>query len=392
MRPLTTLPLRSGWLLALATPFACHAINGAEPGGHGVDNAAMGGTSIALPLDAIAAANNPAGLSRVPDSVALDLQVFHGRSSADYVLPGNRLSNRQTVAAPEGGVVWHWTPAFTFGVSLASGGAGADYRQPALPVPGAANAKSSLKIAELIPAVAWQPADGLSIGAGLTLGHEQFEAEGVIVPAPVPGGLLPLPSHGTKSATGLGYRIGALWDPTPALSLGVNLKSRTHMGALSGYDQDLLAFSGGHLDLPSQAGIGLAWRATSRATLSADVLTIRWHELGVMQDPNGFRWRNQVIARVGGSWAVDDAWTLRAGYSRSNGQIDAAYATPNLLVPSINRQAVTAGVSWHVTPSSEATLGYELDPSTTLHGTGASAGTTLRSNVQMFLLGWQTRF
>jgi long-chain fatty acid transport protein len=80
--------------LAVVAPCS-HAINGAQPGGRGVGNASMGGASIALPLDAISPANNPAGLSVVPDSVVMDLQVFHGRSSADYVLPDNHLSNRQ---------------------------------------------------------------------------------------------------------------------------------------------------------------------------------------------------------------------------------------------------------------------------------------------------------
>ena len=45
------------------------AINGALPGGNGVKNASMGGTSIALPLDAVAAANNPAGIAFWPRAI-----------------------------------------------------------------------------------------------------------------------------------------------------------------------------------------------------------------------------------------------------------------------------------------------------------------------------------
>ena len=47
---------------------AAQAINGAQLGGNGVRNASMGGASIALPLDANAAANNPAGMAWVPSS------------------------------------------------------------------------------------------------------------------------------------------------------------------------------------------------------------------------------------------------------------------------------------------------------------------------------------
>jgi long-chain fatty acid transport protein len=117
------------WSLA-AMPPCSHAINGAQPGGRGVGNAAMGGASIALPLDAISPANNPAGLSAVPDSIVLDFQVFHGRSSADYVLPDNHLSNHQTALAPEGGGAWHASPGVTLGLALVTSGTGADYNDP----------------------------------------------------------------------------------------------------------------------------------------------------------------------------------------------------------------------------------------------------------------------
>ena len=58
----------------------------------------MGGAAIALPLDAEAAANNPAGMAFVPKSFTLGLYVFKGESSADYFIPGNRLENRTTCA------------------------------------------------------------------------------------------------------------------------------------------------------------------------------------------------------------------------------------------------------------------------------------------------------
>ena len=368
------------------------AVNGALPGGNGIKNAAMGGTSIALPLDAVAAANNPAGIAFVPSSTTLGLQVFNGHSSADYVLPGNHLENRQTQLAPEGGVIWHSADEVTFGISMSGAGAGSDYGQPALPVPGAGTAKTTLRVAEVIPAVAWKPTAGLSLGLGLTLAWEQFEADGVIVPAPVPGGLLPLPAHGRQSATGVGLRAGALWKPASEWSLGINLKSRARMGRLGGYDRDLLAYSDGRVDVPAQYGVGVAWQPTERLTLAADWLRILWGEIKVMQDSNGFAWRNQPVLRVGAAWAFDDRWTLRAGYSRNRSQIDPSRAVQNLLVPSIHERACTAGLSWRVDPHSELNLGYELNPRTTLTGTGTSVGTSLTSKVQMFLLGYHYTF
>ena len=368
------------------------AVNGALPGGNGIKNAAMGGTSIALPLDAVAAANNPAGIAFVPSSTTLGLQVFNGHSSADYLMPGNHLENRQAQPAPEGGLVWHWTDEVTFGLSMAGAGAGSDYGQPALPVPGAGTAKTTLRIAEFIPTVAWKPTPDLALGLGLTLARQQFEADGVIVPAPVPGGLLPISGHGNQTASGAGLRVGLLWKPAADWSLGVNVKSRTRMGKLDGYDRDLLAYSDGRLDVPAQYGVGVAWQATERLTVAADWLRILWGDIKAMQDPNGFAWRNQPVLRFGAAWKLDDRWTLRAGYSRNRSQIDSSRAVQNLLVPSINKEAYTTGLSWRVDPHSELNFGYELNPRTTLTGTGASTGTSLTSKVQMFLLGYHYTF
>lgn len=368
------------------------AVNGAQPGGHGAANAAMGGTSIALPLDAEAAANNPAGLAFVPASMVLGAQVFHGKSSAQYVLPGNRLHNRTTMGGPEGGVNWHVSSDWTAGVSIDFGGAGADYGQPALPVPGASNAKESLALVEVIPTIAWRPRENLAFGLALNLAHEWFETQGVIVPAPVPGGLMPLPDHGRQQADGVGVRAGLLWKPTPRLSLGLNFKSRTHMGRLAGYERDALAYSGGHLDVPSEYGIGAAWQATPTLTIAADWLQVNWGEIKAMKDPNGFRWRNQPIERLGVAWAFADVWTLRAGYSHSRRQISSDRTVQNLLVPSIHDRAFTAGVTRRLDRNSSLSLGYEFNPKTTLVGSGASTGTSLTSKVQMLMVSYEHGF
>jgi long-chain fatty acid transport protein len=373
--------------LALAHPAL--AVNGAQPGGHGAANAAMGGAGIALPLDAEAAANNPAGVALLPSSTTLGLQAFHGDSSAEYVLPGNRLRNRDTTVGPEGGVTWRASGAWTIALGADVAGAGSNYRHAALPVAGAPEAKLSLAVIELIPTVAWRPRDDIAVGVALNVAHEAFEAQGIIVAAPVPGGLLPLPVHGKQHADGVGLRAGVLWSPTADIAVGASLKSRTHMSRLAGYREDVLAASDGRMDVPSEYGIGLAWRCLPSVTLAADVLRIDWGELGMMKDPQGFRWRDQPVERIGAAWAWRDDLTLRAGYSHNRRQIASDRAVQNLLVPSIHDHTFTAGLTWQATPANAASLGYEFDPQTTLHGTGASAGTSLTSKAGMLMVSWQ---
>lgn len=369
---------------------AAWAVNGTQLGGYGVKNAMMGGASIALPLDAVAAANNPAGMAFVPDTTSLNLQVFDGQSASGYVLPGNRLNNHTTTPSPEGGGNWSWGSDMTFGISMAGSGAGASYKAPALPVPGAADAKAALSTVEIIPTLTWKARPDLAIGIGLNVGVERFKAQGVIVPTP--GGPLALPTHGSKTATGAGLRLGMLWQATPEFALGANYKTKTRMSAMQGYRDDLLAYSNGRIDIPSQYGVGVAWRPVPTVTLAADWLRIDWAGIKLMQDPNGFQWRAQPIVRGGVAWALNDTWTLRAGVSANSRQIDESNLNANLLTPSINSRAYTAGVTMRLNPKSDLSVGYELNPKVTLTGTGASAGTTLSSKVQVLMLGYQRAF
>ena len=385
-------PVRRSCAL-LATTFtlgSAWAANGTQPGGYGIKNAMMGGTSIALPLDASAAANNPAGMAYVGETTSLNLQVFNGQSSADYVLPGNSLSNTTTSPTPDGGGNWKLGNDLTIGFSFAAFGAGADYGQPALPVPGAANANASLQVLDVIPALSWKPRPDFSLGIGIDLAIQRFNAQGVIVPTP--GGPAALPSHGTQTAFGYGARLGALWQATPELWFGANIKSLTRMSSLSGYRNDLLAYSDGRIDLPAQGGVGVSWRPAPGVTLAADWLRIAWSGVKVMQDPNAFYWQDQSVLRGGISWDINATWTVRAGLSGNQGQVPASNLAANLLTPAINSRAYTAGVSMRWDARNEFSLGYELNPNTTMTGTGASTGTTLSSKVQFLMLGFQHNF
>ncbi|MDX9838199.1 MAG: aromatic hydrocarbon degradation protein, partial [Azoarcus sp.] len=76
-------------LVALGLPLAASATPGTFPHGYGVKAEGMGGVSIALPQDAVAGANNPAGMVLVGDRFdagAAILKVDNGASFAgtDY--------------------------------------------------------------------------------------------------------------------------------------------------------------------------------------------------------------------------------------------------------------------------------------------------------------------
>jgi long-chain fatty acid transport protein len=240
MKPISSKKLkRLSFLISITTSTlissSAWAVNDATAGGYGTENAAMGGASIALSLDSIAAANNPAGMAYVGDVWDLNLQTIFGKSSSNYVLPGNQLNNSTTILALGFGFNYHLNDKVTVGLSTSNGGSTADYKQ-----------------------------------ASLNIAYQNYESTGTIVPAPVPGGLFELPDHGKQTATGTGFRLGVLWQINPELSVGANYNSRTTMGPLNGYRNDVLQYSDGHIDIPELYGVRLSWRPTTDLTIAVD--------------------------------------------------------------------------------------------------------------------------
>ena len=74
-------------LIALSAIIATEAVasNGTIMSGYGIKNITMGGVGTALPLDSIAAANNPAGMAKVGTRVDLGVRVFRGTAHNTFL-------------------------------------------------------------------------------------------------------------------------------------------------------------------------------------------------------------------------------------------------------------------------------------------------------------------
>jgi long-chain fatty acid transport protein len=388
--------LKSGSVATLALVVSnAWAVNGIQMNGYGIKNAGVGGASIALPLDASAPVNNPAGLGFVPTSFAVNLVAFSGNTTASFG-PVN-LRDNTTVMAPEGGFAKVLNPEWTVGVTLSGAGAGSDYGAqlplPAgTPVLGAAqNLKSNRKIAEIAHSAAWKPRDDLALGLSVIYAKQELNSQGLLLA--VPGvGMAAIPGHGTQSASGWSARLGALWNFTPALSLGATYRSKTSMSAMSGYAQDILLYSKGKVDLPSDYGIGAAWRVTPAVTLAADWVKVNYAAVKANQDPAGPLWSDQKIFKIGASWELNPTWTLRAGYSKNDAQIDSSRVLQNILSPAIDNSNVAIGASMKLDDKSDISFSFDAAPQRTLNGKGTSTGVSLQGHTQVMRLGYQSRF
>lgn len=371
------------------------AVNGIQMNGYGIKNAGMGGVSIALPLDASAPVNNPAGLGFVPTSLAVNLVTFKGNTTAS--IGPTKLLDDTTVMGLEGGFAKVLNSEWTVGVTLSGAGAGSDYGAP-LPLPPgtpvlgtAQNLKSSRKIAEIVHTAAWKPRADLALGLSVIYAKQELNSQGLLLDVPSVG-MAAIPSHGTQSASGWSARVGALWNVTPELSLGTTYRSKTSMSAMSGYSQDILMFSQGKVDLPSDYGVGAAWQVTPEVTLAADWTHVNYAAVKANQDPAGPLWSDQKIIKIGAAWALNPTWTLRVGYSKNNAQIDSSRVVQNILSPAIDNSHYALGATMKLDDKSDVSFSFDAAPQRTLTGTGASSGVSLQGHTQVLRLGYQSRF
>jgi long-chain fatty acid transport protein len=366
------------------------AVDGVQLSSFGVMAGGMGGVSIALPQDSVAAANNPAGMGLVGNRADLGLQLIEPLIDYQYGSPNNTLHVGRVSPVPEGGVNFQVSPRITFGVSLFGVGLAANYGRPALPTPGAETAKSSLQAVAAAPTVTYKLNDHNIIGLSLVLVYERLSVQGLIVPQSN-GGLSTVPSHGVSSTFGYGARIGYLWKPVSNFTIGATIATTIRMGKLSGYDNDILAAGGGRLDVPPQYGVGVSWQPVPSLTLAADWLHISWTKT-ILGSAQAFSWRDQNVFRIGAAYDVSRRWTFRAGFSYANRTFASDAVAQNFLSPLDNSKSVSIGATYRISDKDEISGLFEYGFSANLHGTGASQGFNVNSKTEVIGISYGHKF
>lgn len=366
------------------------AVNGAQLSSFGVTAGGMGGVSIALPQDSVAAANNPAGMGVIGGRFDFGIQGIEPQIDYDFGSSSNHLHSGGVSAVPEGGFNLQINRYFTFGVSLFGVGLAADYGRPALPIPGAQIAKSSLQAMAAAPTVTYRINDQNIIGVSLVLVYQRFSAEGVIMPD-ASGGVTTVPSHGVASAFGYGARIGYLWKPAANLTVGAMVATTIRMGRLAGYDNDLLVPGGGRIDVPAEYGIGFSYKPIQSFTLAADWLHISWSNT-ILGSSQTFSWKDQNVFRIGASYDLNRRWTIRAGFSYANATFGSSVVAQNFLTPIDNSKAASFGFTYRVTDKDELSALFEYGLPVNLRGTGTSQGFSLKTTTMVIGLSYGHKF
>ena len=380
----------------MASPLA-HATNGYLPIGYGQKNEAMGGASIALPLDSIAAANNPAGMVMVGDRTDFGLIWFKPNRSTEITGNGFGMNGtydgngRSSFLIPSFGYNKMIKADTSIGVSVfGNGGMNTQYNtNPLTPLGGSGNLGINLSQLFVSPTWAMKVNPTNAVGVALNLAYQMFSATGLKPFDTATNGTSTAPGsvtdNGTDTSTGYGFRFGWTGEVTPTVTLGATYQTKTKMGKLNKYS-GLFAEQGG-FDIPSNYGVGIAVKATPETTVAFDVQRTNYADVPSVgnslvlptslgaNNGAGFGWQNITAFKLGVSHAYSSTFTVRAGYNHCDQPIPDSQTFFNVLAPGVVQDHLSLGGTWKLADKSELSVAYIHAFQKTLNGSSSGYGT-----------------
>ncbi|WP_220636149.1 OmpP1/FadL family transporter [Georgfuchsia toluolica] len=391
-------------------PTVTHATNGYLSNGYGMKSQGLAGVGVALPQDALAAGNNPAGTALVGDRIDFGLSWFmpeRGTTITGSSVPGASGSYdgnyKKSFFIPEFGYTKQLSNATSIGVAVfGNGGLNIDYpRNPFAAYGSKGSASTDFVQLSLSPSVAWKPSEQHALGAAVNFIYQRFTANGLSAfdnpgTSAYPGSVT---NRGADSSTGWGLRLGWIGQITPALSLGATWVSKVSATKFDKY-KGLLA-DAGSFDVPENYGIGIAYKITPALTLVADVQEIRYSGVRSLANPlsnltvqgnllgspngGGFGWKDITVVKFGASYEYSKNLTLRGGYSCKGNPIPSDQNFFNIAAPAVVKDHLTFGSTWKTSSGAELSVAYVHAPKNTTNGRGSIPAALGGGDVKSFL-------
>lgn len=359
---------------------AAMATNGYFSHGYGMKSKGMGGVGIALPQDAMSAATNPAGMVDVGNRLDFGLDVFMPDRTATYtsayqgVAAGDYRSGQREFFVPEFGYNRLIGTDMAAGVVVyGNGGMNTNYGTNLITSSGS-KTYSNLEQLFIAPTLSKKVGDH-SFGVSLNLIRQTFEAKGLEAfdTSSNTTYVGSVTNRGEDISTGWGLKFGWTGQVSPTVTLGAVYQTRSKMTKFDKY-KGLFAEEGG-FDIPETYGLGVAIKATPKATIAADVTQINYGSIKSLANPgtlfpqvsgtpmglsngSGFGWKDMTVFKLGVSYEYSPNVMLRAGYNYAQMPITSQNTYFNILAPATVEQHLTLGATWTLENKSELTLSY----------------------------------
>ena len=261
---------------------------------------------------------------------------------------------------------------------------------------------SDLKVIDLTLSMAVELGPHFSAGLGAVIEHSDVTLSNAIdfgsalcgnpatqalcfMPNPITGPFGPQKNDGQVSVqgtdTGLGFIAGLSWRPNDKVSIGYAYRSEidhriTGDAAFTVPSNvaTVLASTGQYVDTgaaaslttPSVHTLSATWQATDRFALMAEASRTGWSSLReirvefdnpVQADAvEPYNWSDSSFYSIGGEYALNDRFTLRAGLAYDETPLSDAYRTPRM--PDQDRNWYAVGLTWAASERFELNASY----------------------------------
>ena len=403
------LPLVTITIVATVLPTtATFATNGYSAHGWGTQSKSMAGIGVALALDNLNGANNPATIVEVGNRLDIGLSLFsptRGYTADDNgspsrppatITPGDYESDKSYFFIPNFAYSFRLDNQSSTGIIVgANGGMNTDYSNAVFSAfnnpGGTASTPTGVDLKQLF--VGFPYARKLNqqqaIGIMPIFSIQAFKGYGLEPFRPFSSAPDQVTNKGSDIAYGAGLRLGWLGHINEQLSFGLSYQTKTYMTEFEDY-KGLFAEQG-DFDIPSTWVIGTAFKATPTLTLALDVQRIYYSKVKAVGNRSdlifmpgsivlgtdeglGFGWDDMTIVKMGMQWQYRSDLTLRAGYSHAGQVIPNTQALFSILTPAVVREHFTLGLGKKIAPDSEINLSFMYAPNEQVFGSNPNTG------------------
>lgn len=351
--------------------------------GYGAINKSMAGAGVALGMDAMSQAINPASLTGVDSQFTADASVFSPHRSYQYIGGPGQDSDRTLFLIPSLAGSYTIDDVSAFGWALyANGGMNTTY-----PAEGPigfggpfGGGKTGVDLGQgfLQFTYAREITSGVSLGVSPILAIQRFKAFG-LSPAfdPMSTDSAHLSNNGYDWSYGYGGKIGLQADVGSGVSLGVSYQSKMYMTEFDKYAG--LFAEQGDFDIPSTIQAGLAWDSGGGVIVALDYKRINYEDVAAVSNSGtsgplgadtgaGFGWESINAYKLGMQFEASPDLLLRAGVGYNDNPIPASEVSFNILAPGVQKIHYTAGMTWKLNPNNAINLGAMYSPTNSVTG------------------------
>lgn len=374
------------WIIVMvgvsAMAASASATNGYLSHGYGTQSKGMAGAGAANPMNALAVATNPAGLTKLDSRYDIGLALFSpdrqytvsgtpsGFPGTFGLTPSTVTSDKKSFVIPNFGANWKIDDVSAVGLAVYGNG-GMNTTYDAATFYGSTPTGVNLSQLFLTATYARKLTYLHSVGVSVIASYQWFKATGLQAFGAFSEDATALTDKGHDNSTGFGLRVGYLGHLLPNIRIGGSYQTKIAMSEFEEYAG--LFAEEGDFDIPANWTVGFSMDASEKLTVAVDMQQILYSgvkSVGNPFDPTlfqqglllgnaagpGFGWQDMTVWKFGAQYNASKDLALRAGYSVGDNPITESEVMFNILAPGVMEQHLTFGLTKTLASGNEISL------------------------------------